>query len=81
MAANTKISSSGLTFPDGTTQSSATLPSGPSGPTGPTGSSGTTGPNGYTGSTGPVGPTGPTGPAGYTIDNCPVPVSPPVGVK
>ena len=52
----TKITASGITFPDSTTQASATL-TGPTGGPGPAGGS-------------PPGPTGPTGPNGYYIANC-----------
>ena len=47
MGANTKISVSGVRFPDGTTQTSATLVTGPTGSTGPTGPTGPTGSSGY----------------------------------
>jgi hypothetical protein len=64
-----------MTFPDGTTQTTAYVSgsdAGPTGPTGPTGDTGTTGevgstgPTGDTGTTGEVGPTGPTGDTGTT---------------
>lgn len=67
MAANTKISVSGVRFPDGTTQTSATL---------------VTGPTGSTGGTGPTGPTGSPGYYIADCPPPPVPVSPaPVGTK
>lgn len=47
MAANTKISVSGVRFPDNTTQTSATLVTGPTGSTGATGPTGSTGSPGY----------------------------------
>jgi hypothetical protein len=56
--ATTKISASGVVFPDATVQASATLPPGPPGPTGPS----------------PPGPTGPTGAAGFPVNDCPPPV-------
>lgn len=52
--------SSGLVFPDGSVQYSATVegPQGPPGLTGPQGPAGATGPQGPTGATGPQGPPG-----------------------
>jgi hypothetical protein len=63
-----------LTFPDGTTQATATLtgpagatgPAGPQGPTGAAGPAGTNGTNGATGAQGTTGATGPQGVAGPT---------------
>lgn len=64
----TKLVSTGVTFPDGTTQTTASQgiagPTGPTGPAGPTGPTGPTGPAGSAGPAGPAGPTGPTGPTG-----------------
>ena len=63
-----KLSGSGnvLTFPDGSSQSTAALtgPQGLIGPTGPTGAAGLTGVIGPTGALGPIGPTGSTGVVG-----------------
>jgi hypothetical protein len=60
--------SSFLRFPDGTTQSTATLrgSTGPTGPTGSQGIQGIQGPTGFTGATGPTGPAGATGSTGPT---------------
>lgn len=44
---STKISVSGVTFPDNTVQTSATLVTGPTGSTGATGPTGSTGSPGY----------------------------------
>ncbi len=71
----TQIGPSGVTYPDGTTQSTATATgptgatgspgaAGPTGAVGPTGPSGTNGTNGATGAAGPTGPAGPTGATG-----------------
>jgi hypothetical protein len=73
----TSIIPSGIQFPDGTIQGTATISPGPTGPpgppgpapTGPTGPA-TPGPTGPTGPTGPIGPTGPTGPAGFPVETC-----------
>ncbi|HEX4630315.1 MAG TPA: collagen-like protein [Chthoniobacterales bacterium] len=62
----------GVTFPDGTVQTTAQLtgpvgppgPQGVAGPAGPQGPQGAPGANGMTGSQGPQGPTGPTGSQG-----------------
>ena len=66
--ATTKITASGVVFPDGTTQTTATLTPGPTGAS-PPGPPGATGPGGY-----PIDNCPPPPPP-------PVPVSPPVGVK
>ncbi len=73
MPANTKITTSGVRFPDNTTQTSATLVTGPTGPTGPGGGS----------PPGPTGAPGPGGSSGYYIADCPPPVPgpSPVGTK
>ena len=71
----TKITSTGVTFPDLTVLTSLGEATGPTGPSGPTGSGGPTGPTGSTGSTGPTGPSGPPGPPGPT--GPPGPPSPP----
>lgn len=59
---NLKVSgsSSGITYPDGTTQTSALAggPQGPAGPAGPPGPAGPQGPQGATGTQGPPGPVG-----------------------
>ncbi len=57
-----------LTFPDGSTQATATLtgPAGATGPAGPQGTTGATGSTGTTGATGPQGPAGATGTQGTT---------------
>jgi hypothetical protein len=59
----------GITFPDGTSQTTAERV-GPQGPPGPQGPSGPSGPQGPSGSQGPAGPQGPPGPPG--------PLGPPV---
>jgi len=72
--------SGGFRFPDGTTQTTATLvgpqgpagpqgPLGPEGPIGPVGPVGPTGPEGPQGLIGPVGPEGPVGPQGPAGDS------------
>jgi hypothetical protein len=60
----TKITSTGVTFPDLTVLTSLGEATGPSGPTGPTGSTGPSGPSGPPGPPGPGGPPGPPGPPG-----------------
>jgi hypothetical protein len=64
--AGISMDAAGITFPDGTHQSTATIhgPTGAQGSTGPTGSTGPQGTTGGTGDTGPQGPQGPTGPTG-----------------
>jgi hypothetical protein len=56
----------GITFPNGTTQTSATVsgPQGPQGSAGPQGATGPAGPTGLQGATGAAGPAGPQGPTG-----------------
>lgn len=62
-------SGSGLVFPDGTNQTTATA-QGPQGPPGPQGPTGPQGLQGATGATGPQGPQGPQGPPGYNGCTC-----------
>lgn len=63
------LSSPGVRFADGTTQTTAQVvgpagPAGPAGPQGPSGATGLTGPAGPQGPTGAAGDPGPVGPAG-----------------
>jgi len=64
-AAGISMDAAGITFPDGTYQSTATI-HGPTGAQGSTGAQGTTGGTGDTGAAGPQGPTGNTGAQGST---------------
>ncbi|MGD9690009.1 MAG: hypothetical protein AB7K52_10190 [Phycisphaerales bacterium] len=63
VAGRIESTAGGFRFPDGTVQTTATLP-GPQGPTGPAGPQGATGPQGAPGATGATGPQGFTGAAG-----------------
>jgi hypothetical protein len=65
-------SGNGITFPDGTSQTTASVqgPQGPPGPQGPQGPSGPQGPAGATGPQGPQGPQGPPGPPVHTSAVC-----------
>jgi hypothetical protein len=58
----------GITFPNGSTQTSATVagPQGPQGPPGPDGATGPAGPTGLQGVVGSAGPSGSQGPTGST---------------
>lgn len=60
----TIIKTSGIQFPNATTQTTATLVRGPTGNLGPTGPTGSIGITGFTGSVGVNGATGPIGPPG-----------------
>src|SRR5262249_22321942 len=66
VAGQIESTAGGFRFPDGTVQTTATLPGpmGTTGATGPQGPAGPQGPQGPQGTAGAAGPAGPTGPAG-----------------
>ena len=74
----TGLNPNGLTFSDGSVQTTAAV-SGGTGPAGPTGPAGGTGPTGPAGGTGPAGNTGPQGPIGNTGPQGPIGNTGPAG--
>lgn len=85
--AQLRLSSSGVRFADGTTQTTATAvgpagPAGPQGPAGPAGATGATGPAGPVGAAGPQGVAGPMGPQGPVgPQGAPAPIGPELAVR